>query len=343
MIEIPFLDIALYDVSISYENLHLLIAVVAGILLVHLITLKKSEERAINFSNYEILEELMGEKEVMEKNLLPLILRILAISFIVFSITNFQVTVEGYQADNDLMFTIDSSATMLNPDIPPSRLEAAKEAVVNFLDNVPDGTRLGVVTYAGDAVVNTEMTDDQDLVRGNVQNITYMDEPGTAIGDAIIQSTNELELITGNKTMFLLADGTLNRGVSIPEALTYTDDKNITINTIGIGSPENETETVQDIIDDLPDDIDIDDIDEATVTGAPGTGYNRTNLERIANYTGGQFFSVNETGQMEDIYTEIALQREIITFQPTFYLLAAAAVLLIIEWSLGMTKYKTLP
>src|SRR4030042_759801 len=98
MFTIPFSDITFYEYAISYKNLNLLLVVIGLAVLIHVLTIKRSEKRAIKFSNYEILEKLMGKGAARERNLLPLVLRLLVLSMVIFAISDFTVTFKGYKS-----------------------------------------------------------------------------------------------------------------------------------------------------------------------------------------------------------------------------------------------------
>ncbi len=62
------------------------------------------------------------------------------------------MTVQREQAT--VVLAIDSSGSMLADDVKPTRLEAAKSAVGEFLDQMPPKYRVGMVTFAGDVQVD---------------------------------------------------------------------------------------------------------------------------------------------------------------------------------------------
>ena len=87
---------------------------------------------------------------------------------------------------SDLYVLVDVSRSMLADDVPPSRLERAKvdvSAMVNRLD----GERVGLIAFAGQAVVKCPLTVDYDSFRRALNELDPNSAPrgGTAIGDAI--------------------------------------------------------------------------------------------------------------------------------------------------------------
>ena len=334
MFTIPFSDITFYEYAISYKNLNLLLVVIGLAVLIHILTIKRSEKRAIRFSNYEILEKLIGKGAARERNLLPLILRILILSMVIFAISDFTVTFKGHDSNMDFVLVMDSSSSMLNPDVKPTRLEAAKEASLSLLEKLPKKTEMGILTFSGEAYVRCSLTNEKEKLEGCIKNITYGEKGGTAIGDALILGSTELKEVKKKRGLILITDGKNNMGVGINDSLRFALEKNITIFTIGIGTKGNETEF------EIPEKYrNI----EGTVTIATEENYDETTMNYLSNSTGGKFYKATDRQSLEKIYEEVVLEKSIITIQPTFYLLAIAAILLLVEWALGATKYKTLP
>lgn len=334
MFTIPFSDITFYEYAISYKNLNLLLVVIGLSVLIHVLTIKRSEKRAIKFSNYEIMEKLIGKGAARERNLLPLILRLLVLSMIIFAISDFTITFKGYKSDTDFIIAMDSSTSMLNPDIEPTRLEAAKEAAMGLLEKLPERTEMGVLTFSGEARVECGLMKDREKLEGCIKNVTYGGKGGTAIGDAIILGATELKESSNKKTLILLTDGKNNAGVSINESLEFSLENNVTIMAVGIGTGGNETEF------EIPEEYrNI----EGTMTITTEETYDNETMNSLSNSTGGNFYEVGDKETLKKIYEEVVLEKSIITIQPTFYLLAIAAILLLVEWALGATRYKTLP
>lgn len=86
----------------------------------------------------------------------------------------------------DVVIVLDLSKSMLTQDILPNRLEAAKKAVLDWLQN-RDGDRVGLVVFAGEALAQVPLTLDLQAVslvleRDDVQAV---DLGGTDIGKGI--------------------------------------------------------------------------------------------------------------------------------------------------------------
>jgi len=87
---------------------------------------------------------------------------------------------------SDLYVLIDVSRSMLAADVPPTRLGRAKADVAALLTRL-EGERVGLIAFAGQAVVKCPLTVDYDAFRRSLDELDPASAPrgGTAIGDAI--------------------------------------------------------------------------------------------------------------------------------------------------------------
>ncbi|GAC1586512.1 MAG: VWA domain-containing protein [Candidatus Velthaea sp.] len=129
---------------------------------------------------------------------------------------------------------IDTSGSMAAPDIAPTRGEAALQAARTFVDAVPDGTRVALVTFASSAGVIMPAADDKDALR---EGLTRIPPPngGTAIGDALAVAARALPAVR-HRAIVLVTDGVNNAGsdpLGVAQALARNG---IVVYTVGIGT-----------------------------------------------------------------------------------------------------------
>jgi len=136
--------------------------------------------------------------------------------------------------DGTVVICIDTSGSMRARDVKPTRSEAAREAARAFIDTVPPGTRVGIVSFASSANVIEPPSDDLDAVRAALDRIPPPDG-ATAIGDALQLAASQLNG-AGPRIVVLLTDGVNNRGVDPIEASQEVGARGITIETVGVGS-----------------------------------------------------------------------------------------------------------
>ncbi|HPO93111.1 MAG TPA: VWA domain-containing protein [Phycisphaerales bacterium] len=150
------------------------------------------------------------------------------------------------RSGRDVVFLVDVSRSMLATDLRPSRLERAKLAVQDALE-AAQGERVGVVAFAGSAVVKCPLTTDFAFARLAIDNLSpeSVSRGGTAIGDAIRTAQTLLESDSRDATpgvdlsryrdIVILTDGE-DHETNPLEAAREAAKGNIRIITIGLGS-----------------------------------------------------------------------------------------------------------
>ena len=143
----------------------------------------------------------------------------------------------------DLVFIFDVSRSMLAQDLRPSRLERAKLAARDVLD-VVEGDRVGVIAFAGTAVVKCPLTTDYSFARMAIDELSpdSVSRGGTDIGDAIRTAMSQVYSEAGNagtparvRTIVLMTDGEDQESHPV-EAAKEAGQKGVRIVTIGLGS-----------------------------------------------------------------------------------------------------------
>lgn len=144
------------------------------------------------------------------------------------------VTVRG----RDVVFIVDVSRSMLSRDAVPNRLSRAK-LWINDLVNTLRGDRVGLVAFAGAAVVKSPLTMDYGFFRMELDELSPASVPrgGTMIGDAIRKAMNDVfEPGPGRyRDIVLITDGE-DQGSFPTEAAKQAAEQGVRLIVVGIGS-----------------------------------------------------------------------------------------------------------
>ncbi|MEQ7800511.1 VWA domain-containing protein [Pedobacter sp. ASV1-7] len=146
---------------------------------------------------------------------------------------------EGKRNGADLMILLDVSNSMLAGDLAPNRLENAKRAISQMIDNLRND-RIGIIIFAGDAYVQLPITTDYSAAKLFLNNITTDIVPtqGTAIGAAVDMGMKSFNFVNGtSKAMILMTDGENHEDDAVSAAKSASS-KDVAIHVIGLGSPE---------------------------------------------------------------------------------------------------------
>ena len=137
----------------------------------------------------------------------------------------------------DVVFVLDVSKSMLAEDRLPNRLQSAKIAIGECVQDLQDH-RLGLVVFAGSSSIACPLTVDKDFF------LTSLDKAGpdsvahggTRVGDALLKVCDKLfsDSDQGYKDIVLLTDGG-DHSESLNKALEMVNEKQVKLIAIGLG------------------------------------------------------------------------------------------------------------
>lgn len=145
----------------------------------------------------------------------------------------------------DVVFLVDVSRSMLARDLAPSRLERAKLWIRDLVGSI-DGDRVGLVAFAGAAVVKCPLTLDYGFFTLSLDELTPESVPrgGTNIGDAIRKVMSDLyaddpagdpEAGANHRDIILITDGEDQESLPV-DAAAAAGRQGVRIIALGLGS-----------------------------------------------------------------------------------------------------------
>jgi len=292
------------------------------LVLVHFWSLKYTKRRALKFANFEAIEKIVGRK-IISKNLTLLFIRFAILMLLILSAAGTIWWYTGYGSNFNYAILIDVSNSMRANDIEPTRLEAAKEAALEFVDNLPGQAKIGVATFTGTTFIKQRLTEKMDKVKDAIKSVDVESIGGTSIGDAMVTTSNIIFEEEGGNIIILLTDGQNNVGIDPITAIDYLNEGSVMVYTIGIGTKEGgEFVEGMDILSKL---------DEPT-------------LVQIADETGGKYFKVSNLNEMKIAFRNVVnFRKKRISKNLTIPFMLIALIGLLIEWGLMNSKYRSLP
>ncbi len=169
---------------------------------------------------------------------------IISIAFIVFALARPAWNPKPEKIERrgrDIVFLLDVSKSMLAQDLVPNRLERAKLAISDCVDQLR-GDRVALVAFAGTAAIKCPLTQDYGFFKMmlNSINTDSIARGGTMIGDAIRLLLNNVfdDQAKEYKDVILITDGE-DQGSFPVEAAKKLGEKGIRLIAIGLGD-ENE-------------------------------------------------------------------------------------------------------
>jgi len=267
--------------------------------LLHDVYLRTKVSAKLVFTRVDVLKQLPGRARAKLLVVLPGILRASAIGLVALAVARPQATAIREQAEVegiDIVMTLDMSNSMEAADIKPSRLEAAKAVIDEFVKRRVND-RIGIVVFGREALTLCPLTLDYSVVRNLVRSLQLgnVDGRGTAIGNALGTATNRLRKSTAEtKVIVLLTDGANNQGnVSPQQAAEFAKTLGIKIYTILAGKQE-----------ETPVEVDTDFFGHS-IFGKAHYPVNPELLKKISEQTGGRFYTAQDRKSLEDSFHSI--------------------------------------
>ena len=230
---------------------------------------------------------------------LPTALSVVALTLLAFALMGPQSIHARDRAEVngiEIVITLDMSGSMEAADIEPTRFDATKVVVQDFIARRPND-RIGAVVFAKDAYTLLPLTTDRDALRTALSELQLeqIDPRGTAIGNAIGVSLNRLKGSQAlSKVVILLTDGDSNAGNIAPtQAATLASTMDVKVFPILMGvSDTAKVKRGQGIF-------------GGTIWGQANMPVNPDLLREIAEQTGGEFFAVTDREGLEQSFHTI--------------------------------------
>ena len=257
---------------------------------------RRPSRYAVRYPNLGVLAAVAGRRRTWKRHV-PAALLLLSLGALGIAFARPTVTVAAPDERASVVLVVDVSGSMRAQDVQPTRLAAAKQAMVSFLKNAPDSLRVGIVAFSNEPQVVVSPTLDRQQLTDGIDLL----EPafGTALGDAIARSVELARTTTATAgqtgsaqvkdaegralaSILLLSDGFQTRGLLSPgQGAERARTAGIPVFTIALGT---EGGTI---------------VDREQVIPVPP---DRETLAAIAEYTGGESFDAETAGALKDVY-----------------------------------------
>jgi Ca-activated chloride channel homolog len=202
-----------------------------------------------------------------------------------------------------VILAMDVSNSMIADDVTPSRLAAAQQAALSFIDAQSDSVDIGVVGFDQGALTTSQPSADRAAAKAAVQNMRTAG--GTSLASAILGS---LSAITGepvrigedgalpdigtwsSATIVLLSDGEDQGGSSdaVMAAATIAQNAGVHIEAVGVGTADGAIVQIEGY--------------------QLHTALNAKQLTAVAEATGGHYRPASDAEQLDDVASTIDLR-----------------------------------
>jgi Ca-activated chloride channel family protein len=272
------------------------------------------------------------------------------LTLLLFALARPQIVVSLPRTEGTVILAFDVSRSMAADDLQPTRLQAAKAAAQEFVQQQPASVLIGVVAFSDNGFVVQAPTTDQEAVLITIDRLVA--ERGTSLANGILAALNMISARTSEPAprlysdltpvptptptpvplgtvmpavIVLLTDGENNETPDPLAAAKTAADRGVRIYTIGIGSASGTTL----------------DIEGFTVH----TQLNETLLQQVSQLTSGAYYSAESEQDLRAIYENLDPQWVVRPeeMEVTSMLAGASILALLIGGSLSLVWLGRLP
>lgn len=251
-----------------------------------------------------------ARKPVGVRRHIPAFIFMIAITVLLISVARPQAKVSLPKLEGTVILTFDVSGSMAADDLKPTRMEAAKAAATEFVKKQPSNVLIGVVAFSDGGLSVQPPTDDRAKTFETIERL--VPRRGTSLGNGILVSLNTIVVNAGDppflngntatdpstqapasaptgwypsSVIVLLSDGENNQNPDPAAAADLAADLGVRIYTIGIGSTEGATLTVEGF----------------TVFSQLDEGL----LQTVSSTTGGSYYKASNEKDLVRIYSDL--------------------------------------
>lgn len=272
----------------------LVLIAVLGLIGLYLILQLRRKSYAARFTNVDLLGRIAPKRPGWRRHI-AFALMICALGTLTLAMAEPATEVKVPRDRATVCMALDVSLSMEAKDIKPNRFEAMKTSATAFVKRLPQGINLGLVSFSGTANVVQPPTTDRNSVVNGINNLQL--DQSTATGEAIftcLAAISNFESDTpaadgkpAPARIVLLSDGYQTVGRPVETAIAAAKKAKIPVSTIAFGT---EGATVEADGETIPVPVD------------------KAALKKIADGTGGSFFSAETATEIDKVYEDIGSQ-----------------------------------
>ncbi|HLF73697.1 MAG TPA: VWA domain-containing protein [Anaerolineales bacterium] len=296
--------------SFIWPSLLIILLCVPLLVLLYVRIQQRRTRFTARYGSLGLVQDALGRSPGMQRHI-PAIFFLIGITILLLSLARPQARVSLPHVEGTVILTFDVSGSMAADDLKPNRMEAAKAAAQEFVNNQPAGVLIGVVAFSDGGITVQTPTQDRQAILSTISRL--VPRRGTSLGNGILVSLNTIAVNAGDPpilntetlatpeatpsaptatypsaAMILLTDGENNESPDPLAAAQLAADLGVRVYTVGIGSPAGA----------------ILEVEGFTVHSQ----LNEPMLQQISAMTGADYYYAGTEEQLRRIYSEIRPQ-----------------------------------
>jgi Ca-activated chloride channel family protein len=273
----------------------LLLVLPVALLAAYVLVQRRRHVQVLRFTSVDLLDSVAPRRQGWQRHI-PAALLLLTLVVLTLAFAQPAMALRTPKDRATIMLTLDTSASMTSSDVAPSRLEAAEAQATKFVQDLPSGIQVGLVSFDSTARLLVPPTTDRAQLISSIQSLSV--GGGTATAPGLRES---LAAIAG------VPKGTT--GKPAPAAIVLMSDGSPTISDSQLSPSDAADAAAQDA---RAQGVPVDTIAFGTSGGVVTlqgqdipVPYDPESMARIAQESGGRSFTAQTADQLGSIYDQI--------------------------------------
>ena len=271
-------------------NRLLILLIIPLLILAYIFASLRKNRRGMRFTNTSMLDVVVPKQSQWRRHL-AVALSLLSLITLTAAFARPKTQVDVPRERATVVMVIDASQSMQATDVRPTRLDAAKQAAIDFVSKLPEKYNVSVVSMAGSCAILVPPTTAHHTVENAINSIQLQDS--TAIGEGITTALRALQQAPKDPdnpnsiapgAIVLLSDGFNTSGRAPQQAAAEAKAAKVPVYTIAYGT-ENGYVDLEGKREPVPVD--------------------HEEMKQIAAATSGEYFAAATADQLKKVYENI--------------------------------------
>ncbi|MEO8229734.1 MAG: VWA domain-containing protein [Chloroflexota bacterium] len=240
-----------------WPGLLVVLGLVPLFVVLYILAQRRRRPAGVRYSSLVLIRDALPRSSFVRRHL-PFALFALALAGLAVGFARPVVIASVPTNQTTIVLAIDVSGSMCSTDIPPTRIEAAEAAAIQFIESQGSSTQIGIVAFSGFAEIVQAPTSDRQTLLDAVRSLTTGRR--TAVGSGILDAIDAIAEIDPSvaksrtqtspglppapvpqgayapEIIVLLTDGASNAGPEPIDAAQQAADRGLRVYTIGFGT-----------------------------------------------------------------------------------------------------------
>jgi Ca-activated chloride channel homolog len=271
-------------------NRLLILLIIPLLILAYIFASLRKNRRGMRFTNTSMLDVVVPKQSQWRRHL-AVALSLLSLITLTAAFARPKTQVDVPRERATVVLVIDASQSMQATDVKPTRLDAAKQAAIDFVNKLPEKYNVSVVSMAGASAILVPPTTAHNTLQNAINSIQLQDS--TAIGEGITTALRALQQAPKDPNnpnsiapgaIVLLSDGSNTAGRSPQQAAAEARAAKVPVYTIAYGTENGYVD-----LDGERKQVPVD----------------HEEMKQIATATNGEYFAAATADQLKKVYENI--------------------------------------